>query len=385
MAYIPYGRQSISEEDIRAVIDTLRSDYLTQGPAVPAFEAAVKTHCGAAHAVAVNSATSALHIACLALEIGKGDLVWTSPVTFVASANCALYCGAQIDFVDIDPATLNMSVAALAEKLERTSRASGKLPKAVIPVHMCGQSCDMAGIHALAQQYGFRVIEDASHAVGGRYRNGPVGDCRYSDIVIFSFHPVKIITTGEGGMALTNDAELARKMALLRSHGITREESEMTGSSEGPWYYEQIDLGFNYRMTDLQAALGSSQLKRLEDWVTRRNMLADRYQSKLNGMPLVLPKIIPEAYSAWHLYIVQLQDKSQRKEVFAGLRKDDIGVNVHYIPVHMQPYYQKLGFRVGQFPAAEAYYRGAISIPLYASMTTAEQDQVVECLGRRTL
>jgi UDP-4-amino-4,6-dideoxy-N-acetyl-beta-L-altrosamine transaminase len=383
MAYIPYGRQSISEDDIRAVTDVLQSDHLTQGPAVPAFETAVKAHCGASHAIAVNSATSALHIACLALDIGKDDTVWTSPITFVASANCVLYCGAKIDFVDIDPATLNMSVAALAEKLQRTSRASGQLPKAVIPVHMCGQSCDMAGIHALAQQYGFRVIEDASHAVGGRYRNGPVGDCRYSDIVIFSFHPVKIITTGEGGMALTNHVELAGKMALLRSHGITREEAEMTGPSEGAWYYQQIDLGFNYRMTDLQAALGTSQIQRLEEWVSRRNTLASRYQSKLREMPLVLPAAIPEAYSAWHLYVVQLEDKSRRKDVFSGLRADGIGVNVHYIPVHLQPYYQRLGFRAGQFPAAEAYYRGAISIPLYSSMTTAEQDQVVECLSRR--
>jgi UDP-4-amino-4,6-dideoxy-N-acetyl-beta-L-altrosamine transaminase len=383
MAFIPYGRQTISEEDIRAVTDTLRSNHLTQGPAVPAFEDAIKNYCGAAHAVAVNSATSALHLACLALGLGKDDTVWTSPITFVASANCALYCGAGIDFVDIDPATLNMSVAALAEKLEHAAKGGGKLPKAVITVDMCGQSCDMAGVHALAQQYGFRVIEDASHAVGARYRNGPVGDCRYSDIVIFSFHPVKIITTGEGGMALTNDGELARKMALLRSHGITREEGEMTGPSEGPWYYQQTDLGFNYRMTDLQAALGNSQIKRLEDWVARRNALASRYHSKLSGLPLVLPVTIPEAYSAWHLYVVQVKEKSRRKEIFTGLREDGIGVNVHYIPVHLQPYYQRLGFRPGQFPAAEDYYRGAISIPLFSSMTDAEQERVIDCLGRR--
>ena len=383
MAYIPYGRQSISEEDIRAVTETLRSDHLTQGPAVPAFEAAVKAHCGAAHAVAVNSATSALHVACLALGIGPGDLVWTSPITFVASANCVLYCGAQVDFVDIDPLTLNMSLPELADRLERTARAGGKLPKAVIPVHMCGQSCDMAGIHALAQQYGFHVIEDASHAVGGRYRNGPVGDCRYSDIVILSFHPVKIITTGEGGMALTNDPSLARKMALLRSHGVTRDESEMTQPPDGPWYYQQTDLGFNYRMTDLQAALGTSQIKRLEDWVSRRNMLAARYQARLSSLPVILPVTISESYSAWHLYVVQLHEKSRRKEVFEGMRADGIGVNVHYIPVHLQPFYQRLGFRAGQFPASENYYNGAISIPLYSSMTDVQQDQVIECLDRR--
>jgi len=383
MAFIPYGRQSISEEDIRAVTDTLRSDHLTQGPAVPAFEDAIKNYCGAAHAVAVNSATSALHLACLALGVDKDDTVWTSPVTFVASANCVLYCGARIDFVDIDPATFNISVAALAEKLAQTAKTGGKLPKAVITVDMCGQSCDMAGVHALAQQYGFKVIEDASHAVGARYRNGPVGDCRYSDIVIFSFHPVKIITTGEGGMALTNDAELARKMALLRSHGITREASEMTGPPEGPWYYQQIDLGFNYRMTDLQAALGASQLRRLEEWVVRRNALASRYQGKLNGLALTLPATVSDAYSGWDLYVVQVKEKSRRKEIFTGLREDGIGVNVHYIPVHLQPYYRKLGFQAGQFPAAEDYYRGAISIPLFSSMTDADQDRVIACLSRR--
>jgi UDP-4-amino-4,6-dideoxy-N-acetyl-beta-L-altrosamine transaminase len=381
MAYIPYGRQSISEEDIHAVVETLRSDFLTQGPAVPAFESAVKAYCGASHAVAMNSATSALHLACLALGVSPGDVVWTTPVTFVASANCALYCGADIDFVDIEASTFNMSVAALGEKLERAT-ALGKLPKAVIPVHMCGQSCDMAAIHALSQKYGFRIIEDASHAVGGRYRNGPIGDCRYSDITVFSFHPVKIITTAEGGMAVTNRPDLARKMKLLRSHGITREQDEMTRDADGPWYYQQIDLGFNYRMTDLQAALGSSQVKRLEDLVSRRNALAARYQVALSNLPLILPITISDARSAWHLYVVQLLDKSRRKAVFTALRRDEIGVNVHYIPVHMQPYYQKLGFRAGQFPAAETYYKGAISIPLYSSMTDVEQDRVIECLAR---
>jgi UDP-4-amino-4,6-dideoxy-N-acetyl-beta-L-altrosamine transaminase len=383
MAFIPYGRQSISEDDIRAVAEVLRSDFLTQGPAVPAFEAAVKAHCGAAHAVAVNSATSALHLACLALDIGKDDVVWTSPITFVASANCVLYCGARVDFVDIDPATLNISVTELAAKLERTARAGGKLPKAVIAVHMCGQSCDMAGIHALAQRHGFSVIEDASHAVGGRYRNHPVGDCQYSDIAIFSFHPVKIITTGEGGMALTNNPDLAKRMMLLRSHGITREASDMTGPPEGPWYYQQIDLGFNYRMTDIQAALGSSQIRCLEEWVSRRHELAARYDDALSRLPLIVPRPHPDAYSAWHLYVIQLRDNAPigRSELFRTLRGDGIGVNVHYIPVHLQPYYRRLGFAPGDFPAAEAYYARAISIPLYSALTTAEQDHVIERLA----
>ena len=380
MAFIPYGRQSISEDDVRAVTDALRSDFLTQGPAVPAFEEAVKAHCGVLHAVAVNSATSALHLACLALDIGKDDMVWTSPITFVASANCVLYCGAHIDFVDIDPVTLNMSVAELAAKLERTARAGENLPKAVIAVHMCGQSCDMTGIHALAQRYGFKVIEDASHAVGGRYRNHPVGDCQYSDIAIFSFHPVKIITTGEGGMALTNSPDLAKKMLLLRSHGITREASDMTGPSEGPWYYQQIDLGFNYRMTDIQAALGSSQIRHLEEWVSRRHVLAAHYGEALAGLPLLLPQQHADAYSAWHLYVVQLKSEApvSRAEIFAALRNDGIGVNVHYIPVHLQPYYRALGFRAGDFPAAETYYAHAITIPLFASMTETEQRYVIE-------
>jgi UDP-4-amino-4,6-dideoxy-N-acetyl-beta-L-altrosamine transaminase len=379
MTFIPYGRQSISEEDIRAVADVLRSDFLTQGPAVPAFEAAVKAHCGAAHAVATNSATSALHLACLTLGVGKDDIVWTSPITFVASANCVLYCGAQIDFVDIDPATLNMSVVALAQKLEQTVQAGAKLPKAVIPVHMCGQSCDMAGIHALAQRYGFKVIEDASHAIGGRYRNGPVGDCRYSEITIFSFHPVKIITTGEGGMAVTNNAELARQMTLLRSHGVTRETADMMGPSEGPWYYQQIALGFNYRMTDIQAALGSSQIRHLVEWVARRHAIADGYNAALSSLPLILPSQLADAYSAWHLYVIQLRDDApvSRAELFNALRSDGIGVNVHYIPVHLQPYYRRLGFKLGDFPGAEAYYARAISIPLFAAMTQIEQQRVI--------
>jgi UDP-4-amino-4,6-dideoxy-N-acetyl-beta-L-altrosamine transaminase len=385
MAYIPYGRQSISEDDVRAVAEVLRSDFLTQGPAVPAFEEAVKSHCGAAHAVAVNSATSALHLACLALDIGTDDLVWTSPVTFVASANCVLYCGARVDFVDIDPKTLNISVEKLASKLDRTARAGEKLPKAVIAVDMCGQSCDMAAIHALAERYGFKVIEDASHAVGGRYRNHPVGNCQYSDIVIFSFHPVKIITTGEGGMALTNAPDLAKKMQLLRSHGITRDTSEMTSPSEGAWYYQQIALGFNYRMTDIQAALGSSQMRHLEEWVSRRHVLAAQYDEALARLPLILPRQHHDTYSAWHLYVIQVSDEApmSRSEMFAALRSDGIGVNVHYIPVHMQPFYRKLGFKPGDFPAAEDYYSRAISIPMYSSMSDPDQRFVIDQISNR--
>jgi len=383
MAYIPYGRQSISEDDIRAVTDVLNSEFLTQGPAVPAFEAAVLAHCGASHAIAANSATSALHLACLALGVGEGDTVWTSPITFVASANCVLYCGASIDFVDIDPATLNMSIASLAQKLEYAAKAGEKLPKAVIPVHMAGQSCDMAGIQALAQRYGFRVIEDASHAIGARYRNGPVGDCRYSDIAIFSFHPVKIITTGEGGMAVTNDAGLAKQIALLRSHGVTREPADMAGQSEGGWYYQQIALGFNYRMTDIQAALGSSQINHLEDWVARRHVLAARYDASLAALPLILPRPHAEAYSAWHLYAVQLKENApvSRAALFSALRADKIGVNVHYIPVHLQPYYRRLGFKPGDYPNAESYYASAISIPLYSAMSDEQQNRVISTLS----
>ncbi|HWY61178.1 MAG TPA: UDP-4-amino-4,6-dideoxy-N-acetyl-beta-L-altrosamine transaminase [Rhizomicrobium sp.] len=378
MAFIPYGRQTISEEDIQAVTEVLRSDFLTQGPAVPAFEAAVMAHCGTRHAVAVNSATSALHIACLALGAGSGDLVWTSPITFVASANCALYCGADVDFVDIDPATLNMSVPALAAKLEQ-ARKSGALPKIVIPVHLAGQSCDMAAIAALAKQYGFAVIEDASHAIGGRYQDHPLGDCRHSDITVFSFHPVKIITTGEGGMAVTNDAALAKKMALLRSHGITRDAADMVDPSEGGWGYQQVALGFNYRMTDIQAALGSSQIRLLEERVARRHVLAARYDKGLAALPLILPRPHADAYSAWHLYVIQLREDATigRSQLFDSLRKDEIGVNVHYIPVHLQPHYRRFGFRPGELPAAEAYYARALSIPIYSAMTDDQQDFVM--------
>ena len=380
---IPYGRQDITEADIDAVVEVLRSDFLTQGPMVPRFEQAVAHYCGAAHAVAVNSATSALHIACLALELGPGDLLWTSPITFVASANCALYCGADVDFVDIDPRSYNLSVDALATKLAAAEQA-GRLPKIVVPVHLTGQSCDMAAIHELSQRYGFRIIEDASHAIGGRYRDEPVGNCRYSDITVFSFHPVKIITTAEGGMALTQDAGLAARLEMLRSHGITREPARMSRAPDGPWYYEQQTLGFNYRMTDLQAALGLSQMGRLDDYVARRHELARRYDALLEQLPVTTPWQHPDAYSAFHLYVIRVEGGSgneRRRRVFEGLRARDIGVNVHYIPVHIQPYYQRLGFATGDFPASEAYYAEAISLPMYPTLSEQEQDRVVAALA----
>lgn len=379
---IPYGRQDISEADINAVVEVLRSDFLTQGPAVPAFEKAVADYCSAQHAVAVNSATSALHIACLALGVGRGDLVWTTPITFVASANCALYCGAQVDFVDIDSRTYNMSVARLAEKLAQAEK-SGCLPKVVIPVHLCGQSCDMAGIFALSQRYGFKIIEDASHAIGGRYKDKPVGNCRYSDITVLSFHPVKIITTGEGGMALTNSEQLAKRMQLLRSHGITRDAAEMTHVPDGPWYYQQVDLGFNYRMADIQAALGLSQMQRLDEFVSRRQAIAQRYDQLLANFPVARPWQSSESYSSFHLYVIRLKNEEigkKHRQVFEELRAAGIGVNLHYIPVCRQPYYEKMGFREGCCPEAERYYAEAISLPMYPGLTEVQQDQVVAAL-----
>ncbi|MDA4848651.1 UDP-4-amino-4,6-dideoxy-N-acetyl-beta-L-altrosamine transaminase [Hoeflea poritis] len=376
---IPYGRQDIRQDDIDAVADVLRSDFLTQGPAVPHFESAIAARVDAAHAVAVNSATSALHIACVALGLGPDDLLWTSPVTFVASANCARYCGAQVDFVDIDPATGNMCPSRLEEKLEQAASAD-RLPKIIIPVHLAGLSCDMAAIGALAARYGVRVIEDASHAVGASCGGGPVGSCEYSDIAVFSFHPVKIVTTGEGGVAVTQDAELASHMARLRSHGITRDPELMTHAPDGPWYYQQIELGWNYRMTDIQAALGHAQLARLEDYVARRNALADRYDRMLGGMPISRPGRTTASRSAFHLYIVRISAERHRA-VFEGLRASGIGVNLHYIPVHLQPYYRDLGFSDGDFPEAERYYAEAISLPLFPAMTEAMQDEVVDALA----
>ncbi len=380
--YIPYGRQDISEEDIQAVVNVLRSDWLTQGPAVPRFERSVAQYCGAEHAVAMNSATSALHVACLALGLGQGDWLWTSPNTFVASANCGLYCGAQIDFVDIDSRTYNMSVYALEEKLIAAER-QGKLPKVVIPIHFAGQSCEMKSIRALADRYSFKIIEDASHAIGGKYLGEPIGNCRYSDITIFSFHPVKIITTTEGGMALTTSAQLAHQMGLLRSHGITRDPAQMTHEADGPWYYQQITLGCNYRMTDVQAALGTSQMTRLDEFILRRHTLAKRYEELLSMLPVVTPWQHPDNYSGLHLYPIRLKLKElevSHKQVFNALRAQDIGVNLHYIPVHTQPYYQALGFKWGDFPEAEGYYAEAISLPMYFGLTDAQQVTVVNAL-----
>lgn len=387
MPLIPYGRQDISQTDIDAVIEVLRSDFLTQGPIVPAFEDAVARYCCAQHAVAVNSATSALHIACLALGVGKGDIVWTTPITFVASANCALYCGASIGFVDIDRRTYNLSAERLEERLSQAKKA-GKLPKVVIPVHLCGQSCDMQAIHSLAQRYGFKTIEDASHAIGGRYQGEPIGNCRFSDITVFSFHPVKIITTGEGGMALTNDAQLAKRLRLFRSHGITSDAADMhPRAPDELWNYQQIDLGFNYRMTDIHAALGLSQMQRLDAFVTKRNAIAKRYDKLLADFPIVTPWQHTDSYSSYHLYPIRLKlneiNKTHR-QVYDELRAAGILVNLHYIPVYRQPYYEQMGFSAGYCPRAEEYYAEVISIPMYSGLTAAQQDSVVATLGRVT-
>ena len=377
---IPYGRQDITPEDVDAVAAVLRSDFLTQGPVVPRFEQAVAAACNAPHAVAVNSATSALHLACLALGLGPGDWLWTTPITFVATANCARYCGAMVDFVDIDAETFNLSPIALGDRLVK-ARRDGRLPKAVVPVHLAGQPADMAAIAELGREFGFRVIEDASHAIGGRYQGVPIGAGTWSDITVFSFHPVKIITTGEGGMALTRDAGLARRMERLRSHGITRDAADMTHAPDGPWYYQQVELGYNYRMTELQAALGLSQLERLETYVARRHTLAARYDRLLAGLPLTVPFQAPGGYSAFHLYIVRLDPGIDHLAAFNTLRAAGIGANLHYIPVHTQPYYRALGFAEGDFPVAEDYYRRAITLPLHPGLTEAEQDLVVETLA----
>jgi UDP-4-amino-4,6-dideoxy-N-acetyl-beta-L-altrosamine transaminase len=381
---IPYGRQEITQDDIDAVVDVLRSDFLTQGPLVPLFEQAVRDHVGAKHALAVNSATSALHIACLALGLAPGDWLWTTPITFVASANCARYCGASVDFVDIDPRTYNLSAKALERKL-REAREAGRLPKVVVAVHLCGQPCDMVVIGRLAKEYGFKVIEDASHAIGGKYQGEWIGNGRHSDVTVFSFHPVKIVTTAEGGMAVTNDPVLARRMDLFRSHGMTRDPAEMTQAPDGPWYYQQVALGYNYRMTELQAALGISQMQRLDEYVARRHAIARRYDTLLNGLPVVLPWQQPDGYSGLHLYVIRLDPnrvKRSRREVFETLRTQGIGVNVHYIPVHTQPYYREFGFRDGDFPEAERYYAQAITLPMYPGLTTELQDEVVAALQK---
>lgn len=383
MTMIRYGQQEITQADIDAVVSVLCSTNLTQGPTIPGFEQAVIDVTGARHAFAVNSATSALHIACLALELGPGDWLWTSPNTFVASANCGLYCGAKVDFVDTDPRTYNLCPVALEAKLQQAEQ-EGRLPKIVVPVHLTGQPCDMEAIHALSQKYGFRIIEDASHAIGGRYKGRPIGNGRYSDITVFSFHPVKIITTGEGGMALTNDDALATRLGLFRSHGITRDPNLMTQEMDGPWYYQQVALGLNYRITDIQAALGVSQMTRLSQYVTRRQEIAARYDRLLTDLPVMLPWQHPDSYSAFHLYVIRMQlDKIapvSHRQVFEALRAADIMVNLHYIPVHTQPYYKAMGFQNGDFPESEQYYREAISIPMHPSLTDEEQDFVVATL-----
>lgn len=381
---IPYGKQDISEADIEAVLEVLQSDFLTQGPQVPLFERTVADYVRAEHAVAVNSATSALHIACLALGLSEGDCLWTSPNTFVASANCGLYCGAAVDFVDIDPKTYNMCANKLEEKLIQAKQQNA-LPKVVIPVHFAGQSCDMRRIHQLSLEYGFKIIEDASHAIGGRYLDQPIGGCQYSDITVFSFHPVKIITTAEGGLATTNDPELAQKMQLFRSHGVTRDPELMTKPAEGAWYYQQVDLGFNYRMTELQAALGTSQMIRLDAFVAERYALQQRYHELLADLPVEVPYQYPDSNSALHLYPIQIELESvaqTHSQIFDALRECGIGVNLHYIPVHTQPYYQKMGFKQGDFPNAEYYYSRAISIPMFHGLTFDMQDQVVDVLRK---
>lgn len=378
---IAYGRQIISDDDIRAVETVLRSDYLTQGPAVPAFEKAVAKRVNATHAVAVNSATSALHIACLALDLGPGDLLWTSPITFVASANCGRYCGAEVNFVDIDPDTFNICPNALEAKLDAAARTD-KLPKVIVTVHMCGQSPDMMRISELGRAFGVKIIEDASHAIGAEYMGAPVGNCAYSDITVFSFHPVKIITTAEGGMALTNNAELAARMDLLRSHGITRDPALMTHAPDGPWYYQQLELGWNYRMTEMQAALGLSQMNQLDSFISRRRELANAYDTALAGLPLVIPWRQAHAASSWHLYVIRLHDVARHGSTFEALQATGIGVNLHYIPVHLQPYYKAQGFTNGDFPTSEDYYSRAISIPLHAGLADEDQAKVVEAIRK---
>jgi len=379
---IPYGKQTISQGDIDAVVAVLKSDWLTQGPAIPQFEESMQVYCQVPHAVAVSNATAALHLACLAADLGPGDWLWTSSNSFVASANCGLYCGAKVDFVDIDPRTYNLDVSALKVKLEKAAEENC-LPKVVIPVHFSGQACEMSAIFDLAKQYKFTIIEDASHAVGGDYLGEKIGNCRYSDMTVFSFHPVKIITTGEGGLITTKNSQIAERLKRLRTHGITRNASEMSGLSHGDWFYQQIELGFNYRMTDLQAALGASQLKRLDEFIEKRRRVARVYQQALARLPLILPYQHADTNSAWHLFVIQVDSAKTsmtRKEVFDYLRKQGVGVNVHYIPIHTQPYYQNIGFKTQDFPKTLHYYERAISLPIYFSFSQAEQNFVIQTL-----
>lgn len=376
---IPYGRQEISQEDIDSVIRVLKSDFLTQGPQVPRFEKIVADYCQADFGIALNSATSALHIACLALGLGKGDILWTSSNSFVASANCGLYCGAQVDFIDIDKKTYNISIPELERKLAQ-AKIDNKIPKIIVAVHFAGQSCDMKKLDSLRKEYGFKIIEDASHAIGGKYTDNPVGSCIYSDVAVFSFHPVKIITTAEGGLVTTNNQEIADQISLLRAHGITKNSALMSKEAEGDWYYEQIDLGYNYRMTELQAALGISQMERLDEFVTKRHILFKRYNSLLHKS-LNKPFQLPESYSSLHLYPIQVAEKA-RKKIFNELRNSGIGVQVHYIPIHTQPFYKKLGFMEEDFPNSVNYYKRAISLPLYAGLDFKLQDEVINVVNK---
>ncbi len=380
---IPYGRQNISEADINAVIEVLRSDFLTQGNIVPAFERAISKYCGAQHSIAVNSATSGLHLACLALGVSKGDTVWTSPISFVASANCAIYCGAEIDFVDIDERTFNISIECLENKL-KIAKINNKLPKVIIPVHLCGQSCEMDRIYELKQEYGFNIIEDASHAIGGKYKGQSIGNCRYSDITVFSFHPVKIITTGEGGMVLTNDANIANKIQSLRSHGITRNPSQMTNAPDGPWYYQQIELGYNYRLTDIQAALGLSQLTKIDEFVAERHKIKLLYDSILKKSNFEIPWQHPDTYSSLHLYIIRLKNSNivSHLEIFERLRTNGILANLHYIPIYRHPFYEKMGFDKKQYINSEKYYKEAISLPIYPGLKENQIELITEIINK---
>ena len=382
MKQIPYGRQDVSEDDVRAVIEVLQSDWLTQGPAIEKFEQTVADYCGAKYAVAVSSGTAALHLSCLALGLGKGDIYWTSPNTFVATANCALYCGAKVDFVDIDPKTYNISVAALEEKLRQAEKA-GKLPKILAPVHFSGQPCEMAQIKALSEQYGFSVLEDACHAIGADYKNTKIGSCAYSDAVVFSFHPVKIVTAGEGGMVVTNDEKIFEPLKRFRNHGIIREEKEVTDKIR-PWFYEQVALGYNYRITDIQAALGASQALRIEGFIAKRREVAEKYARELDGLPVIVPWQSPDSRSAYHLFVIRLdpaKTSRNRRDVLNLLREKNIGAHVHYIPVHTHPYYREMGFRPDDFPEAEEYYQNAITLPLFQNLTEEQRQYIVQTLS----
>ncbi len=382
MNFVPYSRQTITEEDIAAVETALRSTHLTQGPAVERFEADFAGLHKVDHAIALCNATAALHLACLALGVGPGTRVWTSPVSFVASANCALYCGAEVDFVDIEPTTRLMSVAALEEKLVDAER-EGRLPKVVIPVDLTGLPCDYAGIRKLADKYGFAILADSSHGVGASYRGEPVGS-QFVDAAVFSFHAVKIVTTGEGGLIATNDGRLAERIRLLRSHGITRDPAAMQHASPGDYYYEQSILGYNGRMTDIQAALGSSQLARLPQMHSSRAAAARRYDELIADLDWTVPVIPTDRTSAWHLYVVERDDgdSAARDMVFAAMRSDGIGVNLHYIPIYLQPYYARLGFRPGHCPMAERYYARAMTIPLFPGIDHSLQERVADHLAQ---